>query len=148
MKKLIVIFGVLLILTGCGNKGKITCSSSSNYTSYNTESKYTIYYTGELVDSVETVEIVTSSNDAVLSTYETTIKSLYENMNSNYGGYTFTTEIKDGKLTVITTIDYNKLDIAKLVENVSTYKNYYKNGKLTVEGVKSIYTGIGATCDN
>ena len=43
-------------------------------------------------------------------------------------------------------IDYKKMDLEQFVTDQPVLKSYMKDGKLTVEGIKSIYTSMGATC--
>ena len=68
-------------------------------------------------------------------------------MNKNYGGYTYSVNKTSEGLTSEATIDYEHVDIKKLVEDQPTMKSYVKDNKITVEGIKAMYTQMGATCD-
>jgi len=145
-----VLLPLLLLLTGCGEKtGVIKCTGSAKdvVNKYETKSEYKINYKGDYVESVETVETVTSENEEFLKQMQDTVKELYDGYNKEYGGYTFDVSIKDDKLVSTVSIDYSKMDIDKFVKDQSVLKNYVKDGKLTVDGLKSMYTTMGATCE-
>ncbi len=151
MKKGILVLPILMLgLTGCGSEKaeKITCTNSTNdvVSGYSTESKYIINYKGKNVDSVETVETVSSDNDEVLSAVETQLNEMYNKTNETYGGYTIKIEKGDGKVTANVTIDYNKMDLDQYVKDQPSLKNFVKDGKMQLDGVKAIYETMGATC--
>lgn len=151
MKKSILVLPVLMLcLTGCGSKkeGQITCTHSTNdvVNGYSTESKYVINYKGDDVESVNTVETVTSDNEETLAAFESSLNETYSKTNESYGGYDFTVENKDGKVVSNVTIDYNKMNLDQYVKDQPVLKDFVKNGKMQVDGVKSIYEAMGATC--
>lgn len=151
MKKLIVLLPVMLILlTGCGTKeGTIKCTLSSKdaVNGYSLESEYTINYKGDVVESVDTVEKVTSESSEILDTFETTLNSTYSKMKETYGGYTYDVSKKDNTVTSKVTIDYNKMNIEQFVKDQPSLKSYVEDNKLKVDGIKSLYENMGATCE-
>ncbi len=152
MKKGILVLPILMLgLTGCGGSEKaekITCTNSTNdvVRGYSTESEYIINYKGKNVDSVETVETVTSDNEEVLSAVETQLNTMYGKTNETYGGYTYNIENKDGKVVAKVTIDYNKMDLDQYVKDQPSLKTFVKDGKMQLDGVKTLYETMGATC--
>ena len=149
MKKALIILSVVfLALTGCGKKsGTIKCTMDKDLTYYKIESTYKINYTGKTVDSVETVERAITDNSTVLDTLEKTLKETYENANKTYGGYTIDIKKSDKDVVSTVTIDYNKMNISQFVKDQPSLKSYVDGDKLTVDGIKSIYVAMGATCE-
>ncbi len=149
MKKVLVfLFVVTLVLTGCGKKsGTIKCTLTNDLSTYKLESTYTVNYTGKTVDSVDTVEKITSDNSAVLDTFEKTLKTTYETANKTYGGYNIDIKRTDSEVISTVKIDYNKMNISQYVKDQPTLKAYVDGDKLTVDGIKSIYVAMGATCE-
>ncbi len=152
MKKYFVVLTLvmLLCLTGCGSKeGKIKCTLSSKdaVNDYSLKSTYTINYKGDLVETVDTVEEVTSDKSEVLEVFETQLKETYDKMNKTYGGYKFDVVKKDNKVTSTVNINYGKMKMDQLVKDQPSLKNYVKDNKLKVEGLKAMYKSMGATCE-
>lgn len=151
MKKFIFLLPIfILCLTGCGNEktGSIVCTLSSKdaVNGYQLNSTYKINYKGEIVESVETEEVVTSDKEEILSTFETSLNNTYKKTNDTYGGYTYKVTKEDGKVTSKVTIDYSKMDIEQFVTDQPALKSYVKDNKLLTDGLKSMYETLGATC--
>lgn len=152
MKKLIFIVPIfILCLTGCSEElesGVINCTLSSNdvVNGYQLNSTYKINYKGDYVESVETEEIVTSDDSAILDYFETTIKDTYDKTSSAYGGYDYSVVNENGKVISIVTIDYNEMNLEQFVTDQPVLKSYVENNKMLVSGIKSMYEGMGATC--
>ena len=129
--------------------GSITCSlySKDVVNNYELTSTYIINYTGEFVDSVNTKEVVDSDVSSILDTLEETLNSTYSASNDVYGGYTYKITRSDNEIISDVFIDYKKMDLEQFVTDQPVLKSYMKDGKLTVEGIKSIYTSMGATCE-
>lgn len=154
MKKLAILVPVLaLSLTGCGTEtaktGTINCALSKNdvVSEYSLESSYVINYTGDYVDNVETKETVSSDSEYVLEYFEQTFNDTYSATSKAYGGYTYTVTKEDKKVISDVKIDYNEMDIDQFVKDQPTLKDFVENGKMLVDGVKSVYEAMGATCE-
>ena len=173
MRKFFVLLLGILMLTGCfyDNKettddkssesdvndkevineesGSITCSlySKDVVNNYELTSTYIINYTGEFVDSVNTKEVVDSNVSSILDTLEETLNSTYNASNEAYGGYIYKITRSDTQVVSDVYIDYEKMNLEQFVIDQPVLKSYMKDGKLTVEGIKSIYTSMGATCN-
>ncbi len=114
---------------------------------YETTSKFAIYYTGDYVDKVETVETVTSESEDFLDNMEEYINSTYDAMNSAYGGYSYEVIREDGSIVSNVVIDYSKMDLELYITDQPTMSNYVENDKFLVEGIVDIYEEAGATCE-
>lgn len=154
MKKVFFAFCfVILLCTGCNatnNEEKImNCDlkSTNSVQGYTLTSKYTIYYTGDSVNSVETKEEVKSDEESILDYFEKTLTNTYETANENYGGYDNNITRSDNSITSTTKIDYNKMDMKKYIDDNTAVKSYVNSdNKFTVDGIKSIYETMGAIC--
>ena len=143
----------VFLLTGCGKDAKevvTTCTLASNNTlsEYQLNSTYKINSKNDEVSKDETEEVITSSSSEILNYFEETLNETYKNANDTYGGYTYNITNENSKVTAITTIDYNKMDLDKYIEDNTTMNQYVnKNGNLTVDAMKKIYTQLGALCE-
>lgn len=164
MKKLASIAVVLLLLTGCNSKSnvnnggntnndpveqKMTCTlhTSDTATGYSIDATYVATYKDNIVSKVNSTEVVKSDKSEIIDYFENYVTETYTNMNEAYGGYTYSVNKTSQGLTSEVTINYDELDIAKLIKDQPTMKSYVKNNKITIDGIKSMYTQMGATCE-
>lgn len=151
MKKgLMLLLPILMFcVVGCSKGNTITCTleSEDSASGYKISAVYKINHKDDLVEYVESEEVVTSSNATVLSSFESILKSTYESANSTYGGYTYDVKKTDSTVTAKVKVDYNTMNLKQYVEDQQVLQNYLKDGKLTVDGVKSVYTALGAKCN-
>ena len=146
--KVLSIFCVAILLTGCGTKvTKCTMSNDEGQSGYTLDTSYEIYSSGDKVSKVEVKEVITSKNNTTLAYFEDKLKKKYEALNDSYGGYTVKSEIKDGKTTVTVTIDYSKVAIDKFANDNDIIKSdILKSNKMTPEIAKKYYESLGAKC--
>ena len=151
MKKIFVICTLLLLFTGCAKEeaGSTSCTMYNKdvVNGYELSSTYVINHKNGLVESVETVETVSSEDEEILDTMETYLNDTYKALDESYGGYTYEVKNENGKVTSRVKIDYNKMDIDSYVTDQPTIKDYVEDSKLTLEGVKLMYESMGATCE-
>ena len=166
MKKcLLIILVMLLVFTGCGKKeekdaekdkvttgqteteSKIVCTLSSMNSDYTLNATYTIYYEGKYVDYVHSIENLKSDNETVLNTIYSSTLSSYKKMKDNYGGYDFNVDKTGNTVVASTKIYYSRMNLQRYITDNPSMKNYVENNKLLVDGVKSLYTQIGAKCN-
>ena len=146
-------FCALLILTACGTtkkEGTVSCTlhQKNVLANYELDSTYKIYYQGDVVNKVETVEVIASDDAEVLSLFEDTLNTTYKTMNDTYGGYDYSVKNESNKVTATTTIDYTKLDLLQLVQDDTSMKSIVNaDNKITLDGIKSLYTQMGAECE-
>lgn len=152
--KFLMVITFIVILSGCTTKVEervVKCTLNQSYEdqNYEIESVYNIYTDGKVVNKVETTEIVTSNSDEILDYFENYTNTLYTNMNNEYGGYDFDILKEDDKIISDTKIDYTKLNRQKLVKDQPVMKNFMNDEyMLTLEGIKSMYEQMGATCED
>lgn len=161
MKKGLFLLSLLFLLTGCGEETKedviqevpkqatVHCELSSRdvINDYETTAEYTIYYTGDYVDKVDTVETIISDSTEILDTMEAYINTTYDSMNNAYGGYTYEVKKEDGKVISNVEIDYTEMDLDSYVTDQPLMANYVKDGKFLLDGIVEIYEATGATCE-
>ncbi len=161
MKKALFLLSLLFLLTGCGEETKedviqevpkqatVHCELSSRdvINGYETTAEYTIYYTGDYVDKVDTVETIISDSTEILDTMEAYINTTYDSMNNAYGGYTYEVKKEDGKVISNVEIDYTEMDLDRYVTDQPLMTNYVKDGKFLLDGIVEIYEATGATCE-
>lgn len=151
--KYLFIFGFIFLIAGCTNNDKevvrkCTLTSDQSASGYKLNSTYKIHAKGNTVNSVVTEEVVTSSNEEILTYFEKQLNTTYKTANETYGGYTIDIKKDSDKLTSKVTIDYTKLDMVKFVKDNSGMKAYVNsNNKLTLDGATKIYESLGATCE-
>lgn len=148
---LIVVGFVFLGLVGCSNDKEVlttcTLTQTNEEQGFKLNATYNVYSKNDLVDHVVTKEIVTSNTKSILEYYKNYAIDNYDKMNKAYGGYTYSSDMTDNQLTVDTTIDYTKMDLKKFASDNPGIDSYFKDDKITLEGVLSIYKQIGATCE-
>lgn len=148
--RVIVISILMMFLVGCDSKKEVvkTCTLEKSVSGYSLNSTYKIYATGNEVKKVETEEVVTSDNESVRNYFETQLNNSYSTASKTYGGYTYDVTNKDNKVTSKVTIDYEKMDLDKFIKDNESIKQFLnKKNKITLDGVKSIYSTLGATCE-
>ncbi|MBO5530577.1 MAG: DUF1307 domain-containing protein [Bacilli bacterium] len=149
--KLTFAFMLVVLLTGCLGKDKVTkCTLKSDQSAsgYKITSEYNVYSSKDEVNKVVTTETVESKNNTILAYFEKQLKSQYKANNDSYGGYKYEITNKDGKVVSKVTIDYSKMNLNKFVKDNPAMKSYVnKSNKITVKGIKSMYQSMGATCE-
>ena len=153
MKNKIILFSIvgifIIMLTGCGKETNnvMTCTRNMNQNNIKTNLKYTVSYENNYVTRVKTIETIETDSEDILDSYKTQIESLY----SPYKGidfYEYNVEVENNKLTSTVDINYEKVDTDKLLEIDSANGALIKDGKISVDDIKSVYESLGATCKN
>lgn len=141
---LIMMVGVLFI-TGCNKTTKCTLETTED--AYKLSSEYKVTYDGNKnVVSVESKEVVTSDDEAVLDTFETSIKQQLD-VYKDLKHYDYTIDRKDDKITQTTKINYAKLDLDKFTSINSAASSMFEGGKLKLDTILSVYRTLGAKCE-
>ncbi len=147
MKKLLVLVCFSLFLgTGCGANKTMTCTRTLNQNGMAIDLKYEVEYSGDKVKKVKSTEKVTSDSQAVLDTYKSTIESTYAPY-KDIEYYDYNVTIDGDTLTSVADINYEKIDTDKMIEVDSANSQLIKNGKVSLEDLKSVYEAVGATCE-
>lgn len=153
--RILVLVIAVVLVSGCGNKVNDkeivkTCKSTASdvASGYKVESEYKVYAKGDVVEKVETTEIVTSDDEELLDYFEEYLEDTYESTNEVYGGYTNNVTNENGKVISTTTIDYNVMNIEQYVKDNTAMTNYVNsNNEILLEGILNLYEGLGAVCE-
>lgn len=158
MKKgIIFIFIIVILLTsGCTkNENEVSnqklvhehCTRlATAKEGINVNLSYEIYYKGEVLTKLEATEEVETADVEVQNQYENAYKSIH----SNYEGlkyYNTSVTKKDNKITSKIIIDYEKIDVDKLIEIEGEEDNIFENKIPKVDKWKSLAKSIGTTCE-
>lgn len=151
MKKFLAVvmcIGVLF-LTGCGAEKEKTlkCSRTLNQSGIKMDLSYNVNYKGDYVTKVKSVEKIISSDSATLEAYKEQLEKTTESV-SKIEHYDHDVKIDGDTLTSTITIDYTKIDTDKLIETDSSLKQLIKKGKVSVKDIKTLYNGLGVTCED
>lgn len=152
MKKLCFITILLLIvvlITGCDenkSKGHKYCTRSGSVENGDVSLNYNIYYTGDTLNKIESNEKVTSEDSSVLDTYE----NAYKGIHVNYKGldhYNTSVIRTDDSVTSIIVIDYDKVDIDRLIELEGEDDNIFENKIPKVSKWLELGKKVGIKCE-
>ena len=158
---ILLLIGILFI-TGCtssknqviSNGEKVTtkemvhkhCTRQGNGTSgVDVSLNYDIYYTGDILNILVSEEKVTASNQDSLTQYEDAYKKIHE----NYKGleyYDTKVERTDDSVTSSITINYDKIDIEKLLEIEGEEDNIIENKQAKVTKWLELAKKFGTKC--
>ncbi|MBR2827917.1 MAG: DUF1307 domain-containing protein [Bacilli bacterium] len=148
--KLFIVIIICFLVVGCGNKSVTkTCKIQSDQSSngYKSNTTYTIYSKDDIVMKVEQKEIIDSNKKDILDFYKNEYNSMYKKYNKTYGGYTYDVSVKDDQLILNVTIDYNKFDMNKYINDNTGIKKYVNDkNRYTLDGIVSMYKNMGGTC--
>ena len=158
---LIILFICLVLLTGCNDEDKVIsngkkvntskmqvmhCTRNATATGMDVELKYDLYYTGEDLNILHSIEKVSSKTGANLDQYE----EAYRKIHANYEGleyYDAKVERDETSVTSDITINYDKIDINKLLQIEGEEDNIIKNGKAKVDEWLTLAKKFGTECE-
>lgn len=130
------------------NTGTLVCSSTSYEDGIEYKLEYSATYKNRKVIKVKSIERITldEADEELLEEYRTALKELYSEYNElDY--YENNISIKDTTLNSVTTINYQKIDMNKLLDiDSSIEKIVDKNNNVLVTKLKKQYQSTGAIC--
>lgn len=138
----------MIILTGCVQEPitkKTECTIDNEVDGIKVDGTYELTYTEGYIDTVKFIEKYTVSDEYLIESVENTFDNLYKNLGElKYYDYERITE----GLTVTSTvnIDYNRINIDKLIELNKDLKNIIKDDKIEATVLINSYKSNGATC--
>lgn len=146
MKKWIIMGLFLCFVCGCSDENYIECNNSSSLEdNLSVRSQYILYYKGSYITKVKSKEFIESTDASLLEKYKIQIEEDYKEFNQlDY--YSNTVSIEDDTLISSTIINYEKIDMKKLIEIDSSNQEMITNGKIKLEDLKRLYLQGGATC--
>ena len=147
-----IVLVMVLLLAGCGSNSSVSsdgvkkCTRTGTVTNGSTEMNYEVYYKGEYVILLHSTEKIISDSSSVLDTYE----EAYKNIFKQYEGL----EYYDNKITRSSnsvtneiTINYEKIDMGKLLDIEGEEDNVIENGKVKLDTWLSFAKKYGVTCE-
>ena len=166
MKKiniLVLLITIILLVTGCENNtsNKVIsngqkvntskmqhkhCTREGSVTNGEVNLNYDIYYTGDILNILKSEETVISNLSSVLDTYE----NAYKNIHKNYEGlkyYDTSVERTDDRVTSTITINYDQIDIGRLIDIEGEEDNIFENKIPKVEKWITLAKKFGAKCE-
>ena len=167
MKKSSIIFVAILslfLLTACSKRSDTekVVSNNEEVNTYSMKHKkcsregsaddgivvslnYDLYYTGENLDILHSVEKVTATKNEDLDKYETAYKNIYK----NYEGLKYyDAKVIRGDTTVTSdvTINYDKIDTQELLNIEGSEDNIIEDGKAKVDKWLTLAKKFGTKC--
>lgn len=170
-KKICLILIVAILLVGCSNNKTSTSNSSNDFINdviktedtsnmqklnctreasagagVDVDLNYEVYYQGEYIKILHSMEQVTTENQETLDEYETA----YKNIAKNYEGlkyYDQTVTRTNNKVNNDTVINYGKIDTNKLLEIEGEEDNIIKDGKVKLDDWLSFAKKFGTKCE-
>lgn len=164
MKKyyLIILLVISAILCGCdksnnsvvvnGNKVSTAsmehkhCTREATATGADVKLEYDLYYTDDVLNLLVSKEKIISSDEEILNTYE----SAYKNIHVNYeelDNYDTVVERGDTIVTSTITINYDKVDISKLIEIEGEEDNIFEDNIPKVGKWLELASKFGTKCE-
>ncbi|MBR5369921.1 MAG: DUF1307 domain-containing protein [Bacilli bacterium] len=159
---IITLFFILFLLCGCDSKNREViidgesintskmehkhCTRNGSLQGGEAKLEYDIYYTGDVLNLLKSREEIISADENILDTYEEAYKSIHANYRrlANYD-----TEIIRGDTTVtsIMNINYDSIDIDKLIEIEGEEDNIFVNKVPSVSKWLAFAKKLGTTCE-
>ena len=165
MKRISIILFIMfigLLATACNKKEQVVSNgekintssmehkhctrSASGGAGITTELTYEIYYTGDKLNILESTEKVIANKEEDLDKYQ----EAYEKINDYYKNLEYyDTEVIRGDTSVTrnATINYDKININKLLEIEGEEDNIIENGEAKVEKWLSLAKKFGTKCE-
>ena len=164
MKKISIIIVLFLVILLCGCESKDNeiiinnkpvntskmehkhCTREGSLDGGEVKLEYDIYYTGSTLNILKSQEKVISANEEILNIYE----EAYKNVHSNYSGLDYyDTEVIRGDTTVTSniSINYDEIDIDKLIEIEGEEDNIFEGKIPKVDKWLSLAKKFGTTCE-
>lgn len=124
----------------------VECFNTSLNGPYKIDSNYSIYRNGDYVSKIVLKDTVKADHEMIKNDVLNSMKKKYDELNKKYGGYTYSVTVSDKSFVITVTMDYEKMDITKYLQNNEELKKYSKDNKFLFDGIVNMYTQEGATC--
>ena len=126
-------------------EGTLNCTRDANVDGGTGEFNYVVSYKGEDLTSIYSIEAITSDDEAKLTEYE----EAYKKIDSYYVGidhYNASVKRSGNTVSHIIEIDYEKIDIKKLIELEGEEDNIFVDNKPKLEKYFELAKKLGITC--
>lgn len=122
------------------------CTRNATATGAEVKLEYDLYYTGDVLNLLISKEKIISADQSVLNTYE----EAYKKIHANYNGleyYDASVEKGDTTVTSSITINYDKIDISKLIEIEGEEDNIFESNIPKASKWLELAKKFGTTCE-
>ena len=164
MKKVFVIvslFLVIILLCGCEDKENVVingktintskmehkhCTRNGTLDGGEVKLEYDIYYTGDVLNVVKSLEKVISPDENILNSYE----QAYKGIHAHYIGLdNYDTEVVRGdtSVTSLMNINYDEIDIDELIRIEGEEDNIFDNKVPSVSKWLEFAKKLGTKCE-
>ena len=164
MKRIFVIislFLIVILLCGCEEKEKVVvngktintskmehkhCTRNGTLDGGEVKLEYDIYYTGNVLNVVKSLEKVISPDENILNSYE----EAYKKIHAHYIGLdNYDTEVVRGdtSVTSIMNINYDEIDIDELISIEGEEDNIFENKVPSVSKWLEFAQKLGTKCE-
>ena len=126
-------------------KGTLLCTRSASATNAEPFFSYVIDYKNDEILKIHSTEGITSNDSSVLDEYEDAYKKI-ANYYVDIKYYDTKVERQTNKVTWDTTINYQKIDLDKLLELEGEENNIIEDGKAKLSSWLELGEKVGTTC--
>ena len=149
-KVLIIIICILILIVSIivlkpKKDGKLICTYKYKDQDITITTKYIVNYKNKYVTNLKTIEKITSDNQTILIEYRDKLKENYSLYN-DIKYYDNKVRLIQNTVTSTTEINYNKIDINKLIELDKNNKYLFEDKKIHLNKFKELYKKNGAKC--
>ena len=147
MKRLLIVF-VLLLLCGCSKNTNLIhehCTRNGSIENGSVNLEYDLYSSNDVLLKLESNESVISDDSSVLDTYQ----DAYQKIHSYYKNLEYYhTKINrdDTSITSVIVIEYDKIDIDKLIEIEGEEDNIFDGKTPKASKWKEFAKKVGTSC--
>lgn len=152
MKKLliflIIIFIIVIIVCKIifqPNKGKVICTNYIIDNDISINTRYEISYKEKNVENIKTIEKAKFNDSKLLKEYKEVLEATYSSY-QNLEYYSNSIIVKNNTIISTTNINYEKIDLDKFFSIDHKNKSLFKDGKIPLNKIKTIYQESGAVC--
>ena len=145
MKKLLLVFFGIILLTGCSSRNVMKCSYKAKEDDRTIDLYYKIKHKGSKVVSVKSVEKVTSNDQSIIDSYKDDVESFYEPF-KYIDNYNYKIKSNNKSITVTTSIDYSKIDLSEMIMIDPDIEQLMDDGYIDIDQMKISYENLGLEC--
>ena len=154
VKKALIIILTFLFVLGCSadktdeyaGKGELNCSREGSIEDGEVVLKYNLTYKNGNIIKLTSIEEVISDDQNILTEYENAYKNIFK-VYDNLEHFENTITRTKTSVTSKTVIDYDKINIGKLLEIEGEENNIIENNKAKVEKWMELAKKFGTTCE-
>lgn len=134
------------LVTGCDKQVHEHCTRAGSLDGGEVDLQYDIYYTGDRLNMTISNEKIISDNSSILNQYEDS----YNDINKHYEGikyYENKVTRNSNSVLSYTKIDYDHVDINRIIELEGEEDNIFENGRASVKKWKDFTKKVGTKCE-